>query len=125
MPIYKAICCIFFSVFTYACAYSQITISKIDSFRIEGLKKKLSGIKGKERIDCLNDIAREYLYIERTLERTPEHWHDAYYYSHLAYNEAEKIGYKYGQAVALIGIGAHASRAVESEKYFQKAIAIG
>ena len=111
---------LFFMLFSVT-AYSQITIPIEDSLRIEGLKKKLPNLKGRGKVDCLNDIAKEFL----DIENTPQNWHAAYYYSHLAEREALKIGYQYGQAFALIEIGDHMPRIAAAEKYFQQAISIG
>ena len=121
---YKVIVAILFFMLFDAHAYSQITIPDVDSLRIESLKKKLPQLKGAARVDCLNDIAREYLYI---INNTPEILHASYYYPHQAYNEAVKIGYKYGEAFALIEIGVYTGRKpaiAAAEKYFQQAISI-
>ena len=118
---YKVISAILFFMLFSVNAYSQITIPKEDSLRIKGLKKKLPNLKGREKVDSLNDIAMEFFY----LQRTPQNLHAAYYYSHLAYREALKIGYLYGQAFALIEIGDHMPRIAAAEKYFQQAISIG
>ena len=119
---FKITCYIIFFMLCCFPAYSQITILKVDSLRIESLKRKLPQLKGASRVDCLNDIAREYSYIRTN---NPEFLHAPYYYSHLAYREAVKIGYQYGQAFALIEIGAHMPRTATAEKYFQQAISIG
>lgn len=118
---YKIIYVILFFMLCSANVNSQVTLLKADSNRIESLKKKLPHLKGAERVDCLNDLAREYLY----LDRTTQYAHASYYYSHLAYREAVKIGYQYGEAFALIAIGTHMRKAAAAEKYFQKAITIG
>lgn len=119
---YKVIGFILFYMLFSVNTYSQVTILKVDSLSIERLKKKLPQLKGAARVDCLNDIAREYLYIRTD---NPEFLHAPYYYSHLAYREAVKIGYQYGQAFALIAIGAHMPKTTAAEKYFQQAISIG
>ena len=119
---FKVTCYIIFFMLCCFRAYTQITILKVDSLRIESLKKKLPQLKGASKVDCLNDIAREYSYIRTT---NPEFLHARYYYSNLAYREAVKIGYQYGQAFALIEIGARMPRTAAAEKYFQQAISMG
>ena len=106
-------------------AYTQRTMVKQDSLRIEMLKKRLPHLSGTTRVDCLNDIARQYIYIERSWNRFQQNWHAAYYYSKLAYKEAIKIGYKYGEAFSLMEIGHHMSKTPAAENYIQQAISIG
>ena len=106
-------------------AYTQRTMVKQDSLRIEMLKKRLPHLSGTTRVDCLNDIARQYIYIERTGNRYQQNWHAAYYYSKLAYKEAIKIGYKYGEAFSLMEIGYHMRVSPAAENYIQQAISIG
>ena len=98
-------------------AHSQVPMEKADSLRIEALKKKLSILKGRPRVDCLNDIARELIYLQWSPNK-PE-----YDYAKQAYVEASKIDYKYGIAFSLIRNGTIKSHeAIDSIKH---AIAIG
>lgn len=125
----KIMCKLTFSIIIliicYITAYTQPSIPKRDSIRIESLKKNLPGLKGTARVDCLNDIAREYTYIEYTRDRTPQNTHLADYYTELAYKEAEKIGYKYGMAFSLIEIDRHMGPSAAAENHIKQAIAIG
>jgi len=73
-------------------------MAKVDSLRIASLLKKLNYTKGKERVDCLNDLRREYKYqpVGYTIP-------DSYFRRALA--ESEKIGYREGKAIAMMNIG--------------------
>lgn len=64
------------------------------SVHVDYLKGKLPALKGKEKVDCLNDLAYEYIY---------KHIHSdsAWKYSCLAYDESHAINYKSGKGVAL------------------------
>ena len=73
-------------------------MAKVDSLRIASLQKKLNYTKGKERVDCLNDLGREYKYqpVHRAIP-------DSYFRRALA--ESERIGYGEGKAIAMMNIG--------------------
>lgn len=99
-------------------AYTQNTIPRTDSLRIEILKGKLKQVKGKARVDCLNDISRELFYIPTTFKQS-------YYYSKLAYTEAKKINYQYGLAFSLMYIGAQMGVSANAADTIRRAISIG
>ncbi len=110
-------------------AYTQPPIPKVDSLRIESLKKQLDFLKDSARVDCLNDISREYIIVINSLSW--DHWDkrdSAILYSKKANEEATKINYKTGQAYSLIDLSRvfllFKKDTIRSENYLQQAFSI-
>jgi tetratricopeptide (TPR) repeat protein len=75
---------------------------KIDSTRLDSLKKMLSLVKDNVRADLLNSIAIKTIY---NAAGSPRNRIDTcLFYSSLAYKEAEKLGYKAGLAIAILSL---------------------
>ena len=93
--------------------------------RIDSLTKLLAVLKDSSRVDCLNKISVEY-YINALSETyTNVQTDSAVSFASRAHNEAIKINYKYGLAVALQNLG-EISRDrndyVTAEKYFRQSV---
>jgi len=83
---------------TSASAFSQAT----DSLKIDSLKKHLSHLKDSAKIDCLNLIARRFSTNGGQAWTSWSQVADSVdHYASIAYDEANKIGYKRGIAAAL------------------------
>ena len=117
----KVTFCLMIFILSYAQGYSQNPIPKEDSLRIESLKKRLPNLKGSAKVDCLNNIGKEYY----NLPQTARNHHAAYYYTKQAYSLALKIDYKYGQALSLLEIGNNVSTTTAAEVIIKQAILIG
>ncbi len=80
-------------------AFSQYSRAlSIDSTRLDSLKRILPLSKGSTKVDLLNEIAIRTGYIA-----PPQHRMDSvFHYASIAYDEANKIAYKSGTALALI-----------------------
>ncbi len=102
---------------------------KIDSIRLDSLKKMLPLVKGNERVDLLNSIASKTLF---NAHGSPKKRIDtSLFYSSMAYREAELLGYKAGLATALIqlsgvesGMNQPVTDEVDKEKNIRKALKI-
>ncbi len=82
---------------------------------------RLEGLKGEERIMCLNDVA------QALLNMTYDKWDSSLYYSAIAIKEARAINFQKGLIRANIVHGdalLQFQRSFESEKYFREAIEI-
>jgi tetratricopeptide (TPR) repeat protein len=73
--------------------YLYCTIALAQIREIDSLKKILPSLKGNARIECLNELSREYIESEKK--------DSASYYTTLAYNEAKQSNYIHGIAVSL------------------------
>lgn len=71
--------------------FSQAT----EKLKIDSLKNLATHLKGSERIDCLNLLART---ISTAHLKLNERADSIYYYASVANNEANNIGYKKGIA---------------------------
>ena len=114
---------ILINVFLFNCILNAASQKvNIDSLRIDSLKKQLTNLKEKNRVDCINDIAREYHYLG--LEKLDS----LYTYANEAYKEAIKINYNFGIAHSLLKLGVYQTRAkknaVAAENNFKEALAI-
>lgn len=98
-------------------------MAKVDSLRIAGLQKKLTYTKGKERVDCLNDLGREYQY-------QPVRYAIPDFYFRRALAESERIRYGEGKAIAMMNIGKYIAiynpyRRQDGLDTLQKALELG
>ncbi|HLF45049.1 MAG TPA: histidine kinase, partial [Chitinophagaceae bacterium] len=74
---------------------------KMDSLRIDSLKKILPSLKGTAEIDCLNQLCENYNHILSTPGFLFNH-DSAHFYNAKAYQRAKKINYKKGIAISLL-----------------------
>jgi tetratricopeptide (TPR) repeat protein len=88
----------------YSQTFSQYNEARrIDSLRLDSLKKNLPLLKDSARVDVLNEIAIRFGYFDRGGGFA--HKDDSIrFYSSKAYEEASKIGYKKGMAMGLISL---------------------
>lgn len=101
---------------------------KKDSTRLENLKKLLPTVTGRKKVDLLNEIAARGRFAFLHANRTDS----ILVYAQKAYNEASKLGYKEGVAMALLNLSvetvyenASDSTKASKEKYIRKALQIG
>ncbi|MEO7293902.1 MAG: hypothetical protein ABIW34_12405, partial [Ginsengibacter sp.] len=64
---------IFYSVSTEA-----QKIPDVDSVRIDDLKKQLPKLQGTQKVDVLNDLAREYIYQKNKNDSSDKYGREAY-----------------------------------------------
>jgi tetratricopeptide (TPR) repeat protein len=77
--------------------FSQTT----EKLKIDSLKNLATHLKGSERINCLNLLARNISTAHLNLNERAD---SIYYYASAANNEANKIGYKKGIAASLMNL---------------------
>ena len=100
---------------------------KIDSLKLESLKSNLPLSKGTKRVDLLNEIAARMNFVIAKSQRKDS----MFFYARKAYDEATKIGYKAGTAMALLNLTyevvQNASDSIKNlkEKDIRAAIQIG
>ncbi len=75
------------------CLQILFNVSYSQTGTIDSLKKVLPALKDSARIDCLNDLSREYVQKEKK--------DSAVYFAGLAMQESKKINYTHGIAVTL------------------------
>ena len=87
--------------FPVLCQYPSFT--RGDSLKIENLKKILPGLKGRERVDALNQLSETYGLFIGFGQFSPRKAisSNIYFYAKEANNEALRIDYKYGVAKSL------------------------
>ncbi len=102
----------------FSLAFSQ-TSQDEDSTRLANLKKALVSATGTNKVDILNDIAYEYVYLKWT--STNGFKDSASKYPKWANTEASKINYKHGLARSLLHLGDSS----EKKNNLEKAIQIG
>ena len=92
---------ILFFTFPALCQYPSFT--KTDSLKIGNLKKILPVLKGRERVDVLNQLSELYGLFIGFGQFTPakEISSNIYFYAKEANNEALRIDYKYGIAKSI------------------------
>jgi tetratricopeptide (TPR) repeat protein len=73
---------------------------KVDSLKLESLKNRLSSLKGKDRVDLLNEIAARMNFVIAKSKRKDS----ITFYAQKAFDEATKIEYKAGSAMALLNL---------------------
>ncbi len=100
-------------------ALAQTKKTNVDSIRIENLKKQLLTVKGKVRVDVLNDLTKEYIY--QKWYPTNGYKDSTIKYAKWANEEAAKINYNHGLALSLLRLQVDSA---EKEKNVQKAIQI-
>lgn len=66
-----------------------------DSLHVAGLKVQLTTASGADRIDLLNDLAREYKYLKKYADSVNK-------YAKAAYEGAKKMNYNHGMALSLL-----------------------
>ena len=84
-------------IFYYAICYAQG--AKVDSSKIDSLKRLLPTLHESARVDCLNELSGSYISPNRGYFLSINK-DSAKYYSEFAYEEAEKINYVHGMAEA-------------------------
>ena len=108
--------------FLTVCNLLSFSQNKTDSMTIVNLKIKLINLKGTLKVDCLNDIAREYQYL-------PSYRDSMYQYASETNKLAEQINYKKGLASSLTFYGlyelAKKNDIATADKYFQQSEQIG
>ena len=83
--------------FYYVVGYAQG--AKVDSSKIDSLKRLLPTLHERARVDCLNELSGSYISPNRGYFLSINK-DSAKYYSEFAYEEAEKINYVHGMAEA-------------------------
>lgn len=99
----------------YALSVSSQKMKYIDSLRIDVLKKQLPNLKGTKRVDCLNDIAREYIYQKSKNDSSDK-------YARQAKELSTKLGYKYGLGFSLLFI---TPDSIEQKTHYLDVIKLG
>jgi len=100
---------------------------KIDSLNLESLKKRLPAVKGEDRVDLLNEIAARTNFVVAKSKRKDS----IFFYAQKSYDEANKIEYKVGIAMALFNLSyetvQNVSDSVKSskEEYIRKGMQLG
>jgi tetratricopeptide (TPR) repeat protein len=100
---------------------------KVDSLKLESLKNRLPSLKGKGRVDLLNEIAARMNFVIAKSKRIDS----IIFYAQKAFEEASKIEYKAGIAKAMLNLSyetvQNASDSVKAlnEKNIRRAIELG
>jgi tetratricopeptide (TPR) repeat protein/anti-sigma regulatory factor (Ser/Thr protein kinase) len=110
--------CLASQILMYSLVFSQ-TSQDEDSIRLANLKNALIRATGTNKVDILNDIAQEYVYLKWSSINGFKD--SANKYSKWANTEASKINYKHGYARSLLRSGDSS----EKNNNLQKAIQIG
>jgi hypothetical protein len=102
-------------------AFDQLNESLlIDSINLDSLKRTLPALKDSARVDIFNEIALRTGYISNINRKDSVN-----YYRSIAYDEAQRIGYKSGIAMGLIflaGNDAYMNRPLQAEDTKTKSI---
>src|SRR5687768_8314573 len=129
MKSYPLIVVLFFVC--HLCAESQVLYHiperhDIDSINLLNKKKRLSILKGINRIDMLNSISEDFFYTGYTIGLNDKQRTDSIlHYAQLANNEANKSGYRKGILNSLLHLTSGEltrSRMPAAEKYVQQII---
>ena len=93
-----------FPVFIWTTSHSQFT-KESESFlyaKIDSLKKAVSSLNGKDKVDCLNSIVDQYQIMDEDNQMQID---SAGPYARQAHNYAVEIGYKRGLGYACLKLG--------------------
>ena len=98
---------------------------RIDSLKIDSMKAILSTLKGIALSDCLNEIVKKYTSFQGAggmVQRIDSMFH----FAQLAYDEANRIGYKRGLTVSLLNMARSKQYSMQKgqEEYVRPALKI-
>jgi len=97
-------CLVIFSSRSFSQSYSEGRVR--DSIVVDSLHKRLPNLKDSAKVDCLNMLSERSTNFNGSYNSDEfRHSGDSVYkYASMAYNEATRLDYKYGRAVALLNL---------------------
>jgi hypothetical protein len=111
-----------FFFFSFSVKLESQSVTKSDSLQVLILTKKLKRLKGTERVDCFNELSREYLY-SVTIDRAKAQ-HLGFHFAKQAEKLATELNYKAGLARAYLNLGKRLLNLTNSDIFWHKALKI-